>query len=192
MGTKKRIMVAAAELFRRQGYAATGIKAILQASDAPYGSLYHFFPGGKQEVGVAVIEAQGATYRELVESLYPPGADVVEATVKSFAGAADLVEQTDFVDACPIATLALEVASTDELMRRAASAAFESWLTVLTTRLLDAGLPDDRARALALELFCLIEGAFLLARTTRSSDPLRTAGSAAADSIRRALEETHA
>jgi AcrR family transcriptional regulator len=186
-GAKERILTAAAELFRRQGYAATGIKAILQASDTPYGSLYHFFPGGKQEVGVAVIEAQGATYRQLVESIYRLDDDVVEATLEAFAGAADLVEQTDFADACPIATLALEVASTDEPMRQAAAAAFESWLTVLTARLVAAGLDGGEAYELAVELFCLLEGAFLLARTTRSGDPIRTAGTAAADSIRRSL-----
>jgi TetR/AcrR family transcriptional regulator, lmrAB and yxaGH operons repressor len=187
IGTNERILRAAAELFRRQGYAATGIKSILEASHTPYGSLYHFFPGGKQEVAVAVIEAQGATYRELVESSFPPDADVVEATIEFFSGGADLVEQTDFADACPIATLALEVASTDEPMRRAAAAAFESWLSVLTARFVAAGIAGDRAYELAVEMFCLIEGAFLLARTTRSGDPLRTAGAAAADSIRQSL-----
>jgi TetR/AcrR family transcriptional regulator, lmrAB and yxaGH operons repressor len=92
-----------------------------------------------------VIEAQGATYRELVESMYRPNADIVEATIEVFSSAADLVEQTDFADAGPIATLALEVAKTDEPMRRTAAAAFESWLTVLTARLVAARLAADRA-----------------------------------------------
>lgn len=49
---------AALALFSRQGYAATGIKAILTAAAAPYGTLYYWFPGGKRELGVAVV-AQG-------------------------------------------------------------------------------------------------------------------------------------
>ena len=52
-GTRERIVTASAELFRHRGYAGTGLKAILTASRAPYGSLYHFFPGGKEELGVA-------------------------------------------------------------------------------------------------------------------------------------------
>ena len=74
-------MTAASELFRRQGYAATGLKAILAASDAPYGSLYHFFPGGKEELGVAVLHSGGAVYRELVEAFFVPGGDVVGETL---------------------------------------------------------------------------------------------------------------
>jgi len=35
---------AAVTLFRRKGYAATGLNDILQQSHAPKGSLYHYFP----------------------------------------------------------------------------------------------------------------------------------------------------
>ena len=62
------------ELFRRQGYAATGLKAILAASDAPYGSLYHFFPGGKEELGVAALHAGGADLPGAVEAFFVRGA----------------------------------------------------------------------------------------------------------------------
>src|SRR4051812_37580057 len=103
--TKARILGAAEELFSRHGYAATGLKSVLAAADAPYGSLYHFFPGGKEELGVAVVEAQGRTYRELVESIFTPEADVVDATDAFVHGAAAVVESTGFADACPIATI---------------------------------------------------------------------------------------
>jgi AcrR family transcriptional regulator len=185
--TRNRILTAAGELFRRQGYAGTGVKAVLQASDVPYGSLYHFFPGGKEEVGVAVIESSGAVYRELVEQIYGAHADVAVATEEFFAGAAAVVEQTGYADACPIATLALEVASTNEPMREAAASVFDSWLEVLTVRLVEEGVAEQRARELSVELFCLIEGAFLLARTTRSVSPIHVAGAVAAESVRRAL-----
>jgi AcrR family transcriptional regulator len=186
-GTRDRILTAASELFRRHGYAATGLKAILSAGDAPYGSLYHFFPGGKEELGVAVLEAGGVTYRELVESIFTPDADVAQATGDFFERAAELVEATQFADACPIATIALEVASANEPMRQAAAAAFDSWLAVLAYRLVRAGIPAPRARELAIQMFCAIEGAFLLSRTTRSAEPIRIAGRAATASVRAAL-----
>jgi len=179
-GTRARLVDAAAELFSRHGYAATGVKAVLAAADAPYGSLYHFFPGGKQELGVAVVEHGGEVYRQLVEALYPPDVDVVAATEAAFVDAALLLEETDYADACPIATIALEVASSDEPMRRAAAAGFASWLDVLERRFTAAGMTPERAAAVAVELFCLLEGAFLLGRTTRSAAPLRTVGRAAA------------
>jgi hypothetical protein len=62
------------------------------------------------------------------------------ATRASFEGAAELLVDTDFADACPIATIALEIASTDEPMRVAAAAAFELWLAVLEERFTAAGM----------------------------------------------------
>ena len=121
-------VTAAAELFRRQGYAATGIKAILTAAGAPYGSLYHFFPGGKAELGRAVIEEGGLAYLALVEAFFRDDVDPVAATEQFFAGGAELLESTGFADACPIATIAGEIADTHEPMRVAAAAAFDSWI----------------------------------------------------------------
>lgn len=181
--TRVRLLESAAELFSRQGFGATGIKAVLAAAKAPYGSLYHFFPGGKQELGAAALTHGGDQYRAMLEAMYPPGADVVEATAASFVKEAEMLEATDYSYACPIATIALEVSSTDEPMRTAASAAFESWLTVLGQRFTEAGMTAERAREVAVEVFCLIEGALLLARTTRSLDPVRTAGRAATSAV---------
>jgi TetR/AcrR family transcriptional regulator, lmrAB and yxaGH operons repressor len=174
--TRQRLVTAAAELFRRQGYAATGIKAILTAAGAPYGSLYHFFPGGKVELGRAVIEEGGLAYRALVETFFHDAVDSVDATEQFFDGGAELLESTGFADACPIATIAGEVADTHESMRIAAAAAFDSWMSALSAHLVAHGADPDRADAVAVELFCLVEGAFLLARTTRSAEPMRVAG----------------
>jgi TetR/AcrR family transcriptional regulator, lmrAB and yxaGH operons repressor len=186
-GTRQRILDGAFALFRRQGYAATGLKAVLAEAGAPYGSLYHFFPGGKQELGVAVLDHGGRIYLELVEAFYPPGVDLVEATAGFFEGAAQVIEATDFADACPIATMALEVACTDEPMRQAAAAAFTSWLDVLVARLVGAGVDRRRADEVAVELFCAIEGAFLLSRVTRTAEPLRITGRSAATVVAAAL-----
>ncbi len=185
--TRTRLIDAGAALFSRHGYAATGVKAVLAAADAPYGSLYHWFPGGKQQLGVAVLERGGEFYRQLVESFYPPGCDLRAATAASFEGAAQLLLATDFADACPIATIALEVASSDEQLRSAAADGFESWLAVLEERFTAAGIGAAPARELAVELFCLIEGAFLLARTTRSVESVRVVGRTAAASVGAAL-----
>lgn len=187
--TKVRLLESATDLFSRQGFGATGIKAVLAAAEAPYGSLYHFFPGGKQELGAAALSYGGERYREVLESVYPPEADVVEATEASFRQAADLLEETDYGYACPIAAIALEVANTDELMRTAAAEAFESWLQVLEQRFTAAGMTGERARDVAVEIFCLIEGAVLLSRTTRSSVPMRTAGRAAAGAVAAGLAD---
>ncbi len=184
-------MEAGAELFRRHGYAATGLKAIVASSTSTYGSLYHFFPGGKEELGVVALRAGGETYRALVEAFYVEGADVVAATESFFDGAAAVVEATGFADACPIATVALEVASTSEPMRQAAAEAFESWLAVLEKRFSEAGMDRARAREIAVELFCAIEGAFLLSRTIRNTEPIKIAGRACSAVVGAAVDRRH-
>jgi TetR/AcrR family transcriptional regulator, lmrAB and yxaGH operons repressor len=188
-GTRERIVAASAELFRHRGYAGTGLKAILAASDAPFGSLYHFFPGGKEELGVAALEAGGLTYRELVELYFPEGVDVVAATRQFFTDGAQVLEDTDYADACPIATMASEIASTSEPMRAAAAAAFESWLSVLQQRFREAGMTRARARDVAVQCFCAVEGAFLLCRTTRSTEAMHVAGRAAVAAVKAALPQ---
>ena len=185
--TRQRILTASGELMRRHGYAGTGIKAILTASTVPYGSLYYHFPGGKEEVGVETIRQGGEAYLALVDSYFPPGADLPAATATFFADAADFVASTDYADACPVGTIAGEIASTSEPMREAAAAAFRSWIDLFEQRLAEAGVGPDRAHEVAVELFCAIEGAFLLARTTRDVSPLHITGRAAEAAVRAAL-----
>jgi AcrR family transcriptional regulator len=188
--TRQRVLTASGELMRRHGYAGTGIKAILAASGVPYGSLYYHFPGGKEEVGVETIRQGGQAYLELVASLLPPGADLPAAVREAFADAADLVASTDYADACPVATIAGEIASTSEPMRTAAAAAFRSWIDLIELRLTEAGVAAGPAHEVAVELFCAIEGAFLLARTTRDVEALHVTGRAAEARVRAALAES--
>jgi AcrR family transcriptional regulator len=190
--TRRRILTASGELMRRHGYAGTGIKAILAASGVPYGSLYYHFPGGKEEVGVATLRQGGEAYLALVDALLPPGADLPTAVREAFAGAAELVASTDYVDACPVATIAGEIASTSEPMREAAAAAFASWIDLIELRLREAGIGVERAHEVAVELLCSLEGAFLLARTTRDVEALHIAAKAAEATVRAALADARA
>jgi len=184
---RERILAASLEQMRRNGYAGTGVKAILVAAAAPFGSLYHHFPGGKEEVGAETIRRGGVAYRELVEAFYVDGADLGDVTQAFFDEAAAFVESTGFVDACPIATIAGEIAATSDTMRQAADEAFESWLRVMERQFVATGIDVGRARELSVELFCAIEGAFLLARTSHDAEPIRTVGRAVARSVREAL-----
>src|SRR5687767_7269765 len=99
-------------LMRRNGYTGTGLKQIAGESGAPFGSLYHFFPGGKKELTAAALRSAGLAYQRLVEGVIDAAGDLVAGVQDAFAGAAALLEATDYADACPIETVALEVAST--------------------------------------------------------------------------------
>jgi AcrR family transcriptional regulator len=181
--TRERIVDAGSELFRRQGYAGTGVKQIVAAASAPFGSLYHFFPEGKEQLGEEVIRTSGAMYGQLLPLFFGDGGDVVRATRRFFDAAAETLRQTDYADACPIATIALEVSSTSEPLRQACADVFNDWLTDLTAIFRAEGLPPKRARDLSVSVLSLLEGAFILGRATRSPEPVRTAGRAAASLV---------
>ena len=180
-------MQRSAELFRHQGFASTGVKQIVAEASAPFGSLYHFFPGGKEQLGEEVIRWSGAIYGQLIDAFFVPGADPVSATREFFSAAAHTLRETDYADACPIATVALEVSSTSEPMRKACAEVFDSWIDVATERLVESGLPRKRSRALAISMLTSLEGAFVLARALRSTEPVEVAGATTAASMREAI-----
>jgi AcrR family transcriptional regulator len=185
--TRARIVRRSAELFRRQGYTGTGVKQIVAEASAPFGSVYHFFPGGKEQLGAEVIRWSGAIYGQLIDAFFEPGADPVAATRAFFAAAADTLEETGYADACPIATVALEVSSTSEPMRQACAEVFDSWIQAAADRLVASGLAPGQARSLAISILASLEGAFVLARALRSTEPLAIAGTAATAAVREAM-----
>jgi AcrR family transcriptional regulator len=186
--TRDRIVDASAELFRLQGYNATGVKQIVTEAQAPFGSLYHFFPGGKAQLGAAAIRRSGASYAELIPAVFDAAPDVVTGVRMFFAGAAAHLVDTNYEDACPIATVALEVSSSSELLREACAEVFEGWIADGASRHADAGLAADEARGLAITMFAALEGAFVLARAQRSTEALEVAGEFVARAVQRAIE----
>jgi AcrR family transcriptional regulator len=190
--TKERIIDTTAELFRRQGYTGTGMKQIAAKAAAPFGSLYHFFPGGKEDLGRETILTSGRLYTQLFAAVALEAPDVVSAVRDFFAGAAETLRETDYADACPIATVALEVASTNEPLREATAEVFGEWIDGATRYFAYAGIPRERARELAFEMLCLLEGAFIFSRALRSTESMRIAGAAAVRAVREALREAEA
>ena len=185
--TRQRIVTASTELFRRRGYTGTGMKQIAEAAGAPFGSIYHFFPGGKEQLGEEVIRTSGAVYLGLIAALMEPYEDRAAATRDAFSAAADTLSELDFADPCPIATVAMEVASTHDKLRQATSEVFDSWIDGLAAYYAAGGIPEPAARETAGSVIALLEGAFMLGRAARSTAPVLAAGRAAAAIVRGAL-----
>lgn len=186
-GTRERIVSASADLMCRQGYEATRVKAIVTAAGAPFGSLYHFFPGGKEQLGAETIRWSGARYGELLPAVLSTAPDLVTGVRAFFAGAAEHLVDTDYADACPIATVALEVSSHSEVLRQACADVFDDWIAEGCRQFVDGGIPDADARRLVIELIAALEGAFILCRAMRTTEALDIVGAAAARSVGAAM-----
>lgn len=187
-GTRDRIVAATNEQFRRLGYNGTSLSKISEASGATVGSIYHFFPGGKEEIGVAVVTETGAVYRELFEAILSESGDLAEGMRTFFVAAGTTLAETDFIDPCPIGTVAREVANVSEPLRTAAATVFETWIGAARRVLRDGGVGAQDAERLATTFVALVEGSFVLARAQRDTTPLDHAGELAAGAVAAAVD----
>ncbi|BBZ12091.1 TetR/AcrR family transcriptional regulator [Mycobacterium branderi] len=184
--TRERFLTAAAGLFRRQGYSGTGLKQIVAESGGPIGSLYYFFPGGKEDLALQAIAHTAERYEELLDRVFAESADIGQAATKWFGWAGHALEESDFADGCPVGTLACEIASTNEALRRASDAVFDSWRSRVAAQLISEGVKPAAARRLAMFALASLEGAIMLSRSQRSPQPLRDTGRVVADTLRAA------
>ena len=107
--TRARLLATGERLFRAQGYSGTGLKQLAQEAEAPWSSMYHFFPGGKQQLGAEVVRYAAGRYAALIAkafAAYPDPADAVAAVFKAEAKILteskfrnNLVTTTDRIDA---------------------------------------------------------------------------------------------
>ena len=174
--SRDRLLDAAVDLLQRQGYHGTGLNELLERSGAPRGSLYHYFPGGKEEIGAEAIARAGDQVAAAVAHLMrakPTAADAVQALAGLLAAG---LEASDFERGCPVATTALEVTPRSEPIRAAVQASFESWLAPLREGLEAAGFGAEEATRRADLAIAALEGALVLARARQNADVLRAAG----------------
>ena len=162
-------------LLQRHGYSGTGLNDVVRASGAPKGSLYYYFPDGKEQLAIEAIRAAGEEmYGRLVAALGPemPPDQALMAAARVLSE--DLVS-TDFAVGCPVATVALEMSATSEGLREACAEVYRRWRELLAAGLLAAGVSEEFAAIGASFALSTIEGAMLLARVERSTAPLDSA-----------------
>jgi TetR/AcrR family transcriptional regulator, lmrAB and yxaGH operons repressor len=170
--TRERFLNAAAELFQRQGYAATGLSEITELGGAPKGSLYFHFPGGKEQLGVEALTLAGERFAVLIRGILEK-APSSEAGVQTIIEAmSNGLEATDYQLGCPVATTALETATKSSAIREAANDAFASWTEALRDRFAADGVDGKAAERRAVLVLSAIEGALVLSRAANSTRPL--------------------
>ncbi len=182
--SKDRMVLKTAELLQRQGYSGTGLKQIIEESRAPRGSLYFHFPGGKEALAVAALQCACDAQVRAISRAFSQTSTAVEAMVTLVGMARDHLENSNFSEGCPIATVALEAAATSEPLQRTCSKAYETWTALFGERLVAEGYPSDQVGERALIVLTMIEGGLLLSRAYRSTKPL----DAVSSEMRRVLQ----
>ncbi|MGZ4764016.1 MAG: TetR/AcrR family transcriptional regulator [Ilumatobacteraceae bacterium] len=168
--TRARMVHTTAKLLQRQGYHGTGLNQIVAVADAPKGSIYFHFPGGKEQLTAEAI-AHSASYLDRVMDKQPSTSAVV-AIDSYLAGAAQRLERTEFREGCPIATVALDVGASSVEIADACSAAFNRIIERIAAWLEAEGVETAAAHDSAFLVLTALEGALMLAKVKRSVEPI--------------------
>jgi TetR/AcrR family transcriptional repressor of lmrAB and yxaGH operons len=148
-----------AEVFRELGYEGASLGCITTRTRISKGSLYHFFPGGKQEMAAAILDHVDAWFvREIFEPL---------ETGDPRAAIQHMWTMTDAYfrsgrRICLVGAFALD--ETRDRFAAKIRAYFVRWIAALAGALRGAGISEIRAASAAEEAVLGIQGALVLAR----------------------------
>ncbi|MGY1456779.1 LmrA/YxaF family transcription factor [Streptomyces sp. SS8] len=170
------MVFSAAQLIRRDGVAATGLRDVAAHAQAPRGSLRHYFPGGKEQLVNEAVEWAGRyaarrVDRFLAEMPEPSPSRLFEAMVRQWT---DEYRSAGFATGCPVVAATVDRAGSAESTRQAAAAAFAAWNRPVARALTRMGVPAGRAASLATLMISALEGAIVLARAERDVRALET------------------
>ncbi|NIK77208.1 TetR/AcrR family transcriptional repressor of lmrAB and yxaGH operons [Paenibacillus castaneae] len=170
------ILDTAAKLFFTQGYHATGLNQIIKESKCPKGSLYYYFPNGKEELALACIDCTKELVIHKWKAKFSACEEPAEAVQAFTYELAEDAEKFNFQGFMPFSFwMAVETSLISEKLREAGQGVFSSWQAVIFDRLRETGMEDNRAREVASVIVSLLEGALILAQTNRDKQPLLTA-----------------
>lgn len=161
------------ELMETQGYHATGLNQILSRSGAPKGSLYYYFPEGKEELAEEAIQRSSEVIGRRIREMMATEEDAVRAIPSFIRGLAVQVDASGYKAGGPITAIALESASTNDRLRESCRQAYQDWQDAFAAKLRADGFADGRARRLGALIIAALEGGIILSRTERSPQPLR-------------------
>ncbi|MFE0046104.1 TetR/AcrR family transcriptional regulator [Streptomyces albireticuli] len=176
LGTRERIVRAASRLMQRQGYEGTGIKQISREAGATLGSVYHFFPGGKQELAAEAIRHGDQEFTDILRAALDGTDDPAEAIAACAGTVAEALRASDWIDGCPVTATSIGTADRAPDIQRAAAEAFARWRGLVEEKLRAAGFGEESAHELAHTVISTLEGAELAAQLARDEAPLLIAG----------------
>jgi TetR/AcrR family transcriptional repressor of lmrAB and yxaGH operons len=169
---REQIIETTCGLLEQQGYHATGLNQIIKESGCPKGSLYYYFPGGKEALTAEALQRVGSMMNERIHlhlATDATPADAISAFIRDVARA---VEVSSYCAGGPITTVALETASSSDRLREDCHSIYETWRAAIADKLHSGGMEAARAEALSFTILAALEGGIILCRTHQSVRPL--------------------
>ncbi|MEW5869129.1 MAG: TetR/AcrR family transcriptional regulator [Chloroflexota bacterium] len=171
---REEIILATCRLLEKQGYPATGLNEIVKESGAPKGSLYYYFPDGKEQIVSEAVSFAGQILVERMRGELAKEEDPLQALCQYILRLADKIEEKHFAAGNPLTIVSVEAAGTSERISQACREVYEQIEAVLKEKMACCGLPEAEAAEQARLTLSSLEGGIILSRVYHTADPLRS------------------
>ena len=156
---KQDVVPLVAEVFRELGFEGASMSAITARTKLSKGSLYHFFPGGKEQMAAEILAHVDAWFvKEVFEPLEEGRPR--EAIARMWKSVDAYFQSGHRI--CLIGAFALD--ETRDRFGGAIRGYFRRWVSALASALVRHGMEARQAKAEAEEVVIAIQGALTLAR----------------------------
>jgi TetR/AcrR family transcriptional regulator, lmrAB and yxaGH operons repressor len=170
---RSQILQTTCDLMEKQGYHASGLNEIVKQSGAPKGSLYHYFPEGKEQIVSEAVLHSGQITAERIRKELAKSNLTAQAVCDFILNIADHVEHSGYGAGGPLTAVAMETATQSARINLACREAYGMIEAAFREKLLGSGFTQKKADELGTFITSAIEGGIILSRTYHTGDPLR-------------------
>ncbi|MEZ5185728.1 MAG: TetR/AcrR family transcriptional regulator [Candidatus Nanopelagicales bacterium] len=153
----------ASELLRERGANAVTVDAVLARSGAPRGSVYHHFPGGRDEIVLSALRQSGDFISAMLQRAVSEG-DSRQAIDRFIRFWKRMMTESDFHSGCPVVAVAVDDRRDLPEVAQTVRAILDRWHADLSNLLVAEGYPTQRVERLATVIVAAVEGAIILCR----------------------------
>ena len=169
---KQKMVQAAKQLIRERGYNATAFSDVLKLSDAPRGSVYFHFPGGKAQLAMEAAEAHAHEQVEIIDRAAAQASSAAELIALYVDLGREGMVASNYSRGCGIAPLVTEGAAQESAeVSESSRRAFSEMADRLAFHFVVFGVDRAAARVLGDAVIAGVEGAMITSRALRSPAP---------------------
>ncbi|OBR89648.1 putative HTH-type transcriptional regulator YxaF [Clostridium ragsdalei P11] len=172
--SREKILTAASMLFQVKGYNAAGLNEILKESGSPKGSLYYYFPGGKEELALESIKLANEAIQNKLQTTLNEHSNPIEAIQSVIKNIIEDLKRDGKLKDISLSLIALETYLSIEPLRKACELAFLDIQNTYTKKLIEGGFSKETAQELGIFIQVIVEGAITASVTEKNPIALLT------------------
>lgn len=169
MSTRERMLWSAVALLQERGANALTVDAVLAHSKAPRGSVYHHFPGGREQILLEATRLGSTFVSAMIDQVSSSPEAMIDGMVAFWK---DAMLRSDYRTGCTVAAVVIDGHQASDEVTAAAREAFATWAGQVRSTYVHGGVAPDRAPLLASMTLSMVEGALIQCRVQRSVAPM--------------------